>query len=228
MPPYDSLNLSLDVSDEEATVLDNRRRLADALGIDPARLTFAEQVHGARIVRVDHMQIGAGASPNGRPRERADALISDIPDVPLVILTADCLPIILADTRRKIVAAVHAGWRGVFEKIAAKAVEAMIVAGSEPANIEARFGPHIKPCCFEVGADVYDRFAEKFFLPPAVEKPRLDLSGLSRSALIESGVRPESIRTIDYCTHDNRDLFYSWRRDGVTGRQAAVAALLPQ
>lgn len=152
-------------------------------------------------------------------------MVSDIPGVPLVILTADCLPIILADARHKVVAAVHAGWRGTFDMIAANAVAAMVGAGANPAAIEARFGPYIGECCFEVGADLYSRFADKFSLAAAPDRPSLDLGRLNKSILIESGLRPENIQTLALCTRDNPDLFYSWRRDGVTGRQAAVAAI---
>jgi len=185
-------------------------------------LTFVDQVHGADVVRVGRSPAGSGA---GGPA-RGDGMVTEIAGIPLVILTADCLPIILADPGHKVVAAVHAGWRGTFEMIAANAVKVMVDAGADPAAIEARFGPYIGGCCYEVGEDLYARFAEKFALPAAPVKPSLDLGRLNRSILIESGVRPQGIKAVGLCTRDDPGLFYSWRRDGVTGRQAAVAAIM--
>lgn len=185
-------------------------------------MTFVDQVHGADVVRVGRSTAGSGA---GGPA-RGDGMVTEIAGIPLVILTADCLPIILADPGHKIVAAVHAGWRGTFEMIAANAVKVMVDAGADPAAIEARFGPYIGGCCYEVGEDLYAKFAEKFALPPSPGRPSLDLGRLNRSILIESGVRPQGIQAVGLCTRDDPGLFYSWRRDGVTGRQAAVAAIM--
>lgn len=213
------------VGDDPGAVIGNRARLASTLKIDTAALTFAEQVHGAVVTRIVPEMKGAGAVSVADAVRSTDALLTTEADTCLTILTADCLPIILADPKHRIVSVVHAGWRGTFDRIAKNAVEAMVGAGAGLAEIQARLGPHIAGGCYEVGEELYRQFAKRFSLPAVVNGYYLDLAALNTAALIEAGVPAENIEAMDVCTHCRGDLFYSWRRDGVTGRQAALAAL---
>lgn len=190
-------------------------------------LTFADQVHGAVVTLVVPEMKGAGVGAGADAFPSTDALLTSQSGICLTILTADCLPIILADPKRRIVSVVHAGWRGTFDRIAKNAVEAMVGAGARLAEIQARLGPHIVGGCYEVGEELHEQFAKRFPLPPAVIGYYLDIAALNTDVLMGAGVPAENIETIDICTHCRGDLFYSWRREGVTGRQAAMAALLP-
>lgn len=223
LPPFDSLNLALHLSDAPATVLDNRERFASAVELDPRRLTYADQVHGSRVALVGESSAGAGHKNHEDAVSRTDALVTDLADTGLVILTADCLPIALIDKKRRLAAVVHAGWRGTLDGVGAAAVRVMEGKGAVPADIEVRFGPAIGECCYEVGADVFAGFAGRFGLP-STNSPRLNLSKLNRDMLIEAGVRPENIVDLGICTMCRADLFFSYRRDGLTGRQASVVA----
>lgn len=224
-PPFDSLNLALHTNDSPHVVHDNRRLLCQALGLDPSTLTFANQVHGREVARVDKTLVGAQGSPDTPALPAADGLFTNLSGVNLAILTADCLPVILADPAIKLVAAIHAGWRGTLQGILVNAVSLMVKAGARPARIQARFGPAVGPCCYEVGRDLYDRFADRFALPVGQKNPRLDLAKLNEDTLTDAGLKERNIRKIDYCTACHPDLFYSWRREHITGRQAALVGV---
>jgi YfiH family protein len=133
-----------------------------------------------------------------------DALIARVPGVTVSIRTADCLPILLADPARQVVAAVHAGWRGTAAQIVRAAIEKM---GSEPASLHAAIGPGIGACCYEVGPEV----AAQFGIEGVVH---LDLAAENRRQLIAAGVPDRQIDIIALCTRCRADLFHSWRRDG--------------
>ncbi|HEX6153275.1 MAG TPA: polyphenol oxidase family protein [Solirubrobacterales bacterium] len=201
--PYDSLNLGLLTDDAEDAVIENRHRLASALGFEPGRLVFARQVHGTRLV--DH-RIG---SPE--VVEEADGhVIAEAGLAPLVFV-ADCLPVAMSGPGG--VAIVHAGWRGLAGGILAAAAEAVEAEA-------AAIGPGIGPCCYEVGEEVLTAFSD---LGEGVAKGRmLDLPEVARRSLAKAGV--EHVESAGLCTSCEDELFFSHRRDeGRTGRQAGVA-----
>ncbi|MDQ2630536.1 MAG: peptidoglycan editing factor PgeF [Actinomycetota bacterium] len=204
-PPFDTLNLGLATDDAEDAVVENRRRLAAALGFEPGQVVFARQVHGTRIVdrRVE--------SPEGVVE--ADGHVVSGPSLAPLVFTADCLPVALSGPGG--VAMVHAGWRGLAGGILAKAAEAVEATS-------AAIGPGIGPCCYEVGGEVVSAFAG---LGEGVARGRiLDLPEAARRSLARAGV--ERIEMAGLCTSCEEELFFSHRRDeGRTGRQAGVAWL---
>jgi YfiH family protein len=203
--PYDSLNLGGRVGDDVTSVESNRERVAHAAGYDPAALALARQVHGVTV-----LEVGAGSS--GVVGE-ADVLVTSVPGVVLGILTADCAPVVVAgdDT----IGLVHAGWRGLVAGVLDVGVRAV------PGVRRAWIGPCIHSCCYEVGPEVVAAF-ESAGLPIAAAD-RVDPRRAAEHALARAGVN--DVVTIDVCTScDPR--YFSYRRDGVTGRQGAFAALV--
>jgi YfiH family protein len=205
-PPFDTLNLGRLTEDDPDRVVENRRRLCAEVGTDPDRLRFGRQVHGAVVRR---------AAAAGRP---GDGLWTDTPGEPLLVFTADCLPVALVRTNggAPAIAALHVGWRGLLAGI----VEAA-ASGLGGQRLAAVIGPGIGPCCYEVGADVAEPFRERFG-KRVVRDGRLDLWTSAEQALDAAGVA--DIDRTDLCTACNPELFFSHRRDaGRTGRQGMIA-----
>ena len=232
-PPFDSLNLRPaalpgDAVDDAAAIAENQRRFSAALG---AEAVWLEQVHGADVVRLTRADLG----PPDRPFHRADASISTEPGIGCVVQVADCLPVLLCDCGGSVVGAAHAGWRGLAAGVLERIVAAMCEAGGiRPDQLMAWLGPCIGPRQFEVGADVLAAFGAAPAAPdPArfVARPRPDgsprwlanLPQLARDRLLAAGVTAVSGGT--WCTVEDRSRFFSFRRDGVTGRLAAGIAL---
>lgn len=213
---YASLNLGDHVGDDAAAVRENRRRLAATLGLGgPDRFAWLRQVHGPDIAVVD--------GPPGEPPS-ADGALTTRPGLPLVVLTADCAPVALASDDA--VAVVHAGWVGLLAGVVAAGVRALRAAGH--GSVRAFVGPCIGPDRYEFGAADLARLVARFGPTVASStsdgRPALDLPEGVRVALAEEGV--DDIETAGRCTASSPAL-YSHRRDGVTGRQALVAALVP-
>lgn len=205
--PFASLNLGRMTADEPERVDENRRRVLAEVGGAPDRLTLNRQVHSATVRR-------ARAGERGHP---GDGLWTAERAVPLMALTADCLPIALARTNggAPAVAVLHAGWRGLLDGIAARGVAA--VGG----DLAAAIGPAIGPCCYEVGPEVAEPFRARFG-SRVVAGRTLDLWRAAELALREAGVR--TVERLDLCTACHPELFFSHRRDaGLTGRQGVVA-----
>jgi polyphenol oxidase len=226
--PFATLNLGLSVGDEPLAVEENRRRFFGGFGIDPGRVVRARQVHGNGILRVDAALTERAGFPHCLVEEPAefDALMTSLPGLALVVSTADCLPIVIYDPVRPAVAAVHAGWRGTAQRIAAQAVSAMSDAyGTDPGDCIAAIGPGIRKCCFEVDAPVVEAMARVI---PTWEahaeavRPKhwlMDLPGINRAILEGAGLRREQIEDVRLCTACRTDLFFSHRADkGRTGR----------
>ena len=207
--PYASLNLGLKTDDEPGNVRANRALVLEQLGLDPARLALNVQQHGTDLHR----------AVTGRTGEPGDALWTDERGLPLLVLTADCLPIVLVRTGPEpAVAVVHAGWRGLLGGILDTAVATL---GGE---IAAAVGPAIGPCCYEVGEEVAGPYRARFGAD-VVAARHLDLRAAAAAALAGAGV--EDVTHVARCTScDPGRLFFSHRRDrGITGRQGVVAAL---
>lgn len=222
--PFTSLNLGRGVGDEATIVARNRAAVVRALGLDPDRHVEAAQVHGAAVAVVEGADVG-------RVLEGVDGLITGDPAVVLAVHAADCVPLLLADPRRGVVAAVHAGWRGTAAGVATEAVRAMVDRfGSAASDLLAAIGPSIGPCCYEIDAPVIARLQrwvwwEDVVTPNPRGRWQLDLRAANRRQLLDLGIAEGRMTTLDLCTSCRTDLFFSHRRDGTTGRMAAIIAL---
>jgi len=208
-PPYDTLNLGLSTGDDPAVVRQNRRRLYAHLAIYESTTAVMQQVHGTVVRTVSH----------GGVWSDTDGLITGAPGVLLAISTADCVPLLLADTRVRAVGAIHCGWRPLVGGIVGNAVAGMQDAfGSKPENITAVLGPAAASCCYEIGEDVAMKLQ-----PSSVVKRGGSLYGdlyaECRSRLVDTGVPASSVKTVGECTVCNPQKYYSHRRDGaLSGR----------
>jgi YfiH family protein len=212
---------------------DDLRRLSGAVGASDVRMV--RQVHGNRVVVV---RLGQ----DGSPAEEADALVSDDSRVAIAVRAADCVPLLMADRTRGVVAAVHAGWRGTAAGVAAAALEALgREFGTRPGDVIAAIGPSIGACCYEVRSEVVDAFAaaghERYLIdrwfaapPPArgssrTERPslRLDVAGANRDQLILAGVAENNVHVAGLCTAMHLDVLTSYRAERENaGRIAGV------
>jgi polyphenol oxidase len=206
--PYATLNLSLGVGDDPASVLENRRRLASGLGASPDDFVFARQVHGAGVRVVGQADRGRGAFTLADAIPDTDALVTASAGVVLAILTADCVPIVLHDPQAGVLACVHAGWRGTVARVCAAAIAAMQSLGSRPSRVIAGVGPAVAAARYQVGADVYQAVDGAFgpaataFMRPdsAPERWLLDLWAANRFVLCEAGVPAAQIHVTDLPT----------------------------
>jgi YfiH family protein len=233
--PYASLNLSLSVGDDPANVLENRRRLAAALGASPGDFVFARQVHGAGVRVVTGADHGSGAFSLDDAIESVDALVTATSGVTLAILTADCLPIVLHDPVAGVLACVHAGWRGTVAGVTAATVAAMEDLGSRPSDLVAGLGPAIAGDRYQVGPDVHEAVTAAFGLAAAAflrpdrrpgapaDRWLLDLSQANRHALREAGIPGDRIHASTIPT--GTGAFFSDRAARPCGRLALVASL---
>src|SRR5580700_4643920 len=151
---YESLNLSFSVGDDPGAVLDNRRRVAAAVGANLGEFVFTRQVHGAGVRVVTAEDRGSGAFAVDQQVPEADALVTADPSVVLAILAADCVPVVLYDPVAHVLGCVHSGWRGTVARVSEAALAAMRTLGASPENVIAGLGPAISP--YQVGADVVD------------------------------------------------------------------------
>lgn len=221
---YSSLNLAFHVGDEQGDVQQNRRILADALGYDAAALIAAQQVHGTTATVVTAGQRGRGAFDWDNALPDCDALIVGETGVPVLIQVADCAPILLVDPRHRVLAVVHAGWRGAVGKIASQTLELMQREfGTQGEDVWGGIGPSLCPACFEVGEEVAAQ-APPGCVVAGYEKPHLDLPAIVRHDLIDHGVRPDSIETMPHCPRCANDMLFSHRgQNGKAGRFGLVA-----
>jgi YfiH family protein len=214
--PYDGLNLGDHVGDDPQAVAANRRLLREFLHL-PGEPHWLQQVHGTCAV-------DAGVSPQGC---EADAVFSHAVGKVCAVLTADCLPVLLCDTDGTTVAAVHAGWRGLLDGVIEQTVERMAV----PGPLLAWLGPAIGPMVFEVGEEVREAFvhaqpsAAEAFVPSPNDRWLADIYALAKLRLERCGVT--DVSGGDFCTFSDRRRFYSYRRDGQTGRMASLIWLEP-
>jgi YfiH family protein len=211
--PYDSLNLGGRVGDFASAVEENRRRLRALL---PAEPTWPNQEHGVKVRDADAGLAGS---------DEADAVFSRRAGVPCGVMTADCLPVLLTDRAGTVVAAAHAGWRGLCNGVLEATVASMLAA---PSEIMAWFGPAIGPTQFEVGPEVREAFtlkdgaAAEAFKPGRQDRWMADIYLLARQRLMHAGLPADAIYGDDLCTVSDAKRFFSYRRDGVTGRMASL------
>ena len=212
LPPYDSFNLALHVGDQPEAVVANRQQLLTHLGLQ-TEPCWLQQVHSNRVIE---------AHASAEVIE-ADASVSHRPQLACVVMTADCLPVLFCDRLGSVVAAAHAGWRGLADGILEASLKAMQVDASD---VLAWLGPAIGAQAYEVGAEVRDAFvqqmpaAESAFVATCEAHWLMDIYQLARQRLQASGVK--HIYGSDSCTFSDRERFYSYRRDGVTGRMASL------
>lgn len=206
LPPFESFNLGASCGDWPDAVAENRRRLGALL---PGPPSWLKQVHGNRVIHLDDWQPGI----------EADAAWTDRPGQVACVLAADCLPVLLADSGGRCVAAIHAGWRGLAGGILASTVSALPVQAN---RLQAWLGPRIGPSAYEVGPEFRSHFQHHLDCLTAGPGDRLlaDLAAIARAELRELGVR--EVRDCGLCTASDAGRFFSYRRDGRTGRMASV------
>ena len=213
--PFDSFNLRAELGDDADAVAANQALLARAAGAAPV---FVDQVHGAGVVRLGRADTAAGA-----PRHTADASLTTEPGIACAVQVADCLPVLFAAPGARAVAAAHAGWRGLAAGVLEATLRALCKAAPcRAGEVQIWLGACIGPRQFEVGADVLAAFGgpSPRFVAGAAGKWRADLPGLARDRLQAAGAR--HIGGGEWCTFSDRSRFFSFRRDRLTGRMAAL------
>ena len=231
--PFDSLNLGYGVPDDPGNVSENRKRVANALGIGLEKIVTTKQVvHGNACAVVTTAETGRGALDRATALEGFDNLVTTESGVYLWMSFADCVPVLLFDPGAPVLGISHSGWQGTLAEAAGSAVRTMIKVGrGSPADLSAYIGPSIGRCCYEVGPEVWERFAERWpaSVDPAARpgnRRLLDLWAAIRATLIEAGLAAERIHCAETCTAHNRDRFFSHRGDrGRSGRFAMIAGL---
>lgn len=212
------LNLGAASGDDPAAVRANRRLLCRAAGLAEERVTLGNQVHGTDVRRIDAPTRPGRFTGALAGWPDSDGLVTDRPGLALAVLGADCLPVLLWRRDRPVVAAAHAGWRGLAGGILGNAVRAL----GDPARTAATIGPGVGPCCYPVDAGLRDRFAARFGRA-TVRGDAVDLAGAARVDLLAAGIPAAGLEVVGVCTSCDARRFYSYRRDGAgTGRQAGV------
>lgn len=224
--PFDSLNLDPRDNDSIENIRRNTEKIARAFGFDPDSLTLPRQVHGRTVYTLNK------ASSYPAFSVEADAVVTGLANAPIGILTADCVPILMFDPKRKVIAATHAGWKGTVGKVAAETIYAMKNSHkTDPSDINAAIGPHIGQCCYSIGADVADEFKKAFgsldgLVIREKETLRLNLAVANTRVLEAAGVQRKNISSSAPCTACDAGGFFSYRREGPrTGRQLSFIML---
>jgi YfiH family protein len=221
LPPYDSLSISFTNGDREEHVLHNRSRIASAFGFNPEDLVLLNQMHQDRI-----LVLREPFRPLP-PRLEYDALVTNVANTFLGIRTADCLPILVVDPKRKVIAAVHSGRQGTSLHIVAKVLEVMDKEfGCSAHDLLAALGPGIGGCCYEIGEKVFVPEWGPFATPQGKGKWNVDLARINIHLMEKQGISREQIFWVDLCTHCHHDLFFSYRKEGKTGRQLSFIGML--
>ncbi len=220
--PYDSLNLAMHVADDPSHVSQNRKAVSECCGVstDTYQWQWMEQVHSANVATIN-----SAIDPPA-----ADGLRTTQKGIVCCVLTADCLPVLICNNAGTEVAVAHGGWRGLAGGILTNMLDSM---QSMPEMLMVWLGPAIGPCHFEVGADVREQFlggdlggeVEQHFEPKPAGKFMVDLYGIAKSQLSSLGVK--QIYGGEYCTYRDSDLFFSYRREGETGRMLSAIYIKP-
>lgn len=223
---YGGFNITHYCGDTAEHVTECRKTLCRELGINDSRLILPRQTHSCKTIVIDKNFLALTTEEQKEKLEGIDAIVTDIPQTCIGVSTADCIPLLLYDTGKRAVAAIHAGWRGTVARIAEKCIEVMIKHyDSDPADIKAIIAPGISMDAFEIGDEVYERFAECGFpmekiaarYPTATggTKWHIDLWEANRLQLLGKGMRQENIHISGICTYSLHSEFFSARRLGI-------------
>jgi hypothetical protein len=228
--PYDSLNLAYHVGDDSTCVTSNRRLLADALALEVGRFTSPHQEHSARVEVVTEANVGSGATSQSPDLRPCDGLVTDLPGAPLILHFADCVPIVLtgrSHDSKPVIGVVHAGRKGLMDGVIGNAVEAITHDLDVAVNtVTAAIGPSIGPCCYEVDESCASAFGRRFG-PGSLKERNLDLREAAKIDLQTARIAPANIFVMETCTACDPN-FFSYRREGVTGRHSAIAWIGPE
>ncbi|MDO8549401.1 MAG: peptidoglycan editing factor PgeF [Ignavibacteria bacterium] len=212
--PY-FFNMSISVGGDENIVKENRKLFFENLGLTPGNVAYQKQVHGNDISFVT----------KGGLAGESDSMITDNPGIALAVSIADCVPLLLYDPAKKIIAGVHSGWRGTEKKILLKTLKKLEEFSCSTENIVAYIGPSISKNIYEVGKEVAELFDKKY-IEGKGSKFFLDVAGVNLDILLNSGVRKNNIQVSQLCTFAMEDILHSYRRDGErSGRSLAVIAM---
>ena len=218
--PYDSLNLSFSNGDQKENVFLNRERIISAFGFDPNQFVLLKQM------QLDGILTLKGPVGENPPPLKYDAMITDIPNQLLGILTADCIPIFVVDRRRRVIAAINAGRQGTALGITKKVLRKMKEEwGCSERDLLVTLGPSIGPCCYEIDEKVFLKEWEPFSVAKGKGKWMVDLARINMTQLEEEGIREDQIYRVDLCTRCHSDLFFSYRGEGQTGRQLSFIGI---
>ena len=242
---FNSFNLGLHVGDDPKAVVENRKRLAQVLGVDPNHLTCGEQVHGVGVTRVTEELVGRGAFSWEDSIPDSDAIHTNLMNVPLLLLVADCVPVLIYDGAHHAVAVVHAGWRGAIAHIVERTMDSMHDAyGTLPKDCYLFIGPSIGADSFEVSEEIAEQFRQDMGnlglsqvnavvrylqrLEQATPTPHIDLKGYIAACIVQKGVPIDQVILSATDTMMTEGC-YSYRGDaGKTGRMAMFAVLRNQ
>ena len=235
------LNLGFTASDDRANVIANRERFLEAVTGDPQfPMVTLRQIHSGIALPVNAPRQAADSG-----FAKADGMMTSEPGLLLAIQTADCIPVLVADRKRRVIAAFHAGWRGTLKRIVERGVGQMrLEYGSRPEDLLAAIGPGIGRCCYAVGEEVRNEFESQFSYAgelfhevvnddPLKEKYplsfHLDLVEANRRQLLDAGLNPDAISAVQECTSCNTGRYFSYRAEGgFTGRMLSVIGIRPE
>lgn len=228
---YTSFNCNHYCGDNPDNVERNRMLLAEIMPCKPIDIIIPHQVHGTKICVIDSNFPDISEIERKILLEEVDAVVTNIPDVCVCVSTADCIPVLCYDVRNKVVAAIHAGWRGTVQRIVEKTLlEMNRVFGTEPHDVVAVIGPGISLLSFEVGDEVYRSFLEAGFdmdiIARRYSKWHIDLWEANRIQLLSNGVSPNNIEVCGICTYINNDDFFSARRLGINSGRIISGIML--
>lgn len=228
--PYNSLNLSFNVGDAPEDVRKNRERLVQAIDIPLNSMTTAKQIHNDCVKIVSEESRGKGSVDFDGAINGTDAMVTNVPDTCLMVLLADCVPLLLYDPSKKVIGVVHAGWKGTLRFIARATIKTMQeYFGSSPQNIIVGIGPSVGPCCYQVGQEVISQVEQVLGTTQNLVRNRsadgkgyLDLWKANLKQLLDVGIPEENIDMAGTCTCHHPNVFFSYRHGrGNTGRFGA-------
>lgn len=217
--PYSTMNFSFTRGDDPEAVKENYRRMAAALGVEMERMVLTWQTHTTNVRLVTEEDAGKGVVRERDYRD-VDGLVTDIPGMTLVTFFADCVPLYFLDRKNRTIGLSHSGWRGTAERMGQKTLDTMKEAfGTAPEDVIACIGPSICRDCYEVGAEVIEKFAagfmekdhDRLFYRKESGRYQLDLWEANRLVLMEAGVPENQISVTDICTRCNPELLFSHR-----------------
>lgn len=221
-----TLNFGFSRKDTRENVVENFKIICKTIGVDFERLVLTDQIHQSRVYVVTEKDAGKGITAESDIK-CIDALVTNVPDIPIVTFHADCIPVFFLDTKSKAIGLAHSGWKGTFENISKNVVNTMIDNyGTNPEDLICGIGPSIMECHFEVGEDVAQMFEARYGseFVKMYDKPHINLTAIVEKQLKECGV--QKVVQSNICTYCNNDIYYSYRGDNhKTGSLISVMAL---